>query len=199
MTGEDRSDFAKLLADVLGFYGQTTSTFALMVWWEACQPFTLEQVRKAMSSHAMDADQGRFAPKPADVLKILQGTHGDRSLVAWGKVLQAMSSVGAYESVVFDDGVIHTAVEDVGGWSEICRGQTDDLPHLQRRFCQAYQAALRSGRKHPPRLVGEYERLAARGSHEPPKPVLVGDPQKCREVMDDALDKVQLAVARLTH
>lgn len=198
MTSEDRAGFSRLITDVLGFYGQTVSDFAISVWWEACQPFSLEQVRKAMSAHATDPDVGRFAPKPADVVRALRGTHGDRSLVAWGKVHQAMSAVGAYESVVFDDPAIHTAVEDIGGWTAICRGEIDELPHLQRRFCQSYQSAVRGERPHPPRLVGDYERLSAGTAHEPPKPVLIGDTDKCMAVLRGGEDNQGLRVRRLS-
>lgn len=198
MTDADRGAFARLITDVLGFYGQTVSDFAISVWWEACQPFSLEQVRKAMSAHATDPDVGRFAPKPADVVRVLRGSHGDRSLVAWSKVHQAMSAVGAYESVVFDDPAIHTAVEDIGGWTAICRSEVDELPHLQRRFCQSYQSAVRGDRPHPPKLVGDYERLSMRSPHAPPKPVLIGDPEKCRQVLVGGSDGSGLQVQRLS-
>jgi hypothetical protein len=52
-------------------------------------------------------------PKPADIVRNLQGTASDRSLIAWGKLLEAMRRVGAYRSVAFDDGAIHAAVEDM--------------------------------------------------------------------------------------
>lgn len=208
MTDADRGAFGRFLTDVLGFYGQTVSPFAIDVWWSACQPFSMEQVRKAMSAHATDPDAGRFTPKPSDIVRMLRGTHGDRSLTAWNAVYQAMSAVGAYQSVVFDDPAIHTAIEDIGGWTAICRSEVDELPHLQRRFCQSYQSAVRGDRPFSPKLVGDFERLSMRGPHEPPKPVLIGDPQKCMEVMrsgsstrlqTQSLSDVVGEVERLTH
>ena len=97
------------------------SEFTLQVWCQACQPFTLEQISKAMTAHAVDPERGQFAPKVADVIRILQGTYTDRAQLAWGKALEAMSSVGAYSDVIFDDPAIHAVIEDLGGWPKVCR------------------------------------------------------------------------------
>ena len=71
MNPADRGEFARLLTDALAFYGKDVSRFALDVWWQACQPFTLDQVSRALTRHAMDAERGQFAPKPADLVRQL--------------------------------------------------------------------------------------------------------------------------------
>lgn len=136
-TTDDLSDF---LADALSYWRVDLSWFSLSVWQQACEPFTLEQVRKAFTAHATDPQRGMFAPKVADIVRALQGTHGDRSLIAWGKTLEAMSRVGAWRDVVFDDPVIHAVVQDLGGWVKLCRMPSQDIGYVQHRFCQAYQA-----------------------------------------------------------
>lgn len=158
MQNADREPFQALLTDVMAFYRQDVSKFALSVWWTACQPFELEQVRKALTAHAMDPEHGQFAPKPADIVRQLQGTHTDRALVAWGRLYEAMRTIGAYTSVAFDDAAIHAAVDDLGGWMALCRGTTDELPFLQKRFCDAYRMyAKRPGHGYPAVLLGEHD------------------------------------------
>lgn len=184
MQQTDLPGFQALLTDALAFYRQDVSEFALSVWWGACKPFTLEQVSKAFTAHATDAERGRFAPMPADVVKHLQGTQTDRSLIAWGKVLEAIQHVGAYQSVGFDDPAIHAAVEDLGGWTTICRGTMAELPHLQRRFCEAHRAyAGRGSFAFPPYLIGESEAANRTGGKPVQPPVLVGNAAKAAEVM----------------
>ena len=183
MTESDRAELGALLTQALGFYGQTMSPFALGVWWAACQPFGLDQVRKALTAHALDPDRGQFAPKPADLVRQLRGTVGDRGLVAWGKVLDAMQRVGAYQSVVFDDPAIHAAVSDMGGWPAVCRSKTDELPFTQKRFTDLHRAyALRPDAAFPPRLVGEHEMQNSINGFSSAPPMLVGDPQKALAV-----------------
>ena len=184
MQATDKTEFAALIADALAFYRQSASAFALSVWWQACQGFDLEQVRKALTAHAMDPERGKFAPMPSDMVRVLRGTQTDRSLLAWGKVLDAIHGVGAYQSVVFDDAAIHCAIEDMGGWPAICRSQTDELPHLQRRFCELHRAyAVRPDHPFPARLIGDFEAANRHAGKDVAPPVLVGDAARAQAVM----------------
>ncbi len=158
MQASEKADFVALLTEALGFYRQALSTFALSVWWAACKGYSLEQVRKAMTMHAMDAERGHFAPKPADIVKALQGTQTDRSLMAWGVVLGAISRCGMYGSPDFQDPATVAAIVDIGGWPAVCQTEIDELPHLQRRFCASHRAyTARPDMVEPTRLVGLHE------------------------------------------
>lgn len=185
MKQSDLKRFQILLSNVMDYYGKNTTDFVLDVFWNACEPFEFEQIQKAMQGHMKDAENGRFAPKIADLVRVLVGTTTDRAALAWGKVLEAMSGVGAYSDVVFDDPAIHAAIEDCGGWVKICRSQTEELSYLQHRFCQSYKAYTGRGEfEYQRRLIGdrspdrEYE---MRGIPLP-KPAIVGDIDKARIV-----------------
>jgi hypothetical protein len=185
MRNEDKQQFVKLIGDVLGFYKQDLSEFALNVWWNGCQPYSLEQVSKAVTAHATDPDRGQFAPKIADIVRQLQGTKTDRSLIAWGKVMSAMSGVGAYQDVVFDDAAIHAAIADIGGWPKLCRTDMDDLSFAQHRFSQAHKAYTeREVFDYPKSLMGDRSPDIEFEKHglALPKPALVGDKEKAKEV-----------------
>lgn len=184
MNASDKAAFAQLLTDAMAFYRQDVSTFAVSVWWQACERYEFEQVAKAITSHAMDPERGQFAPKPADIVRQLQGTATDRSLIAWGKVLDAMQRVGAYTSVVFDDGAIHAAIEDMGGWMKLCRSQTDELPFLQRRFCDAHKVySNRPDLAYPAKLLGEHELNNRMAGQKTAPPVLIGNPDKAKQTL----------------
>lgn len=185
MKPTDYPEFVRLLSDVMAYYRQDSSKFTVALFWGACQNFELEQVEKALNSHALDAEKGVFAPKVADIVRVLSGTVTDRAALAWGKVLEALSSVGAYSDVVFDDPAIHAAIEDCGGWVKICRSQNDELSYLQHRFCASHKAYTGRG-------VFEYQRRLI-GDRSPdrdfemrglplPKPAIVGDVEKARVV-----------------
>lgn len=187
MTPTDRERFASLLTDVLAFYGQKVSTFALSVWWEACQGLDLAIVQRALSRHAMDPERGMFPPKPADIVRQVQGTPTDRASRAWSRLIEAASRVGAYTDVAFDDPTIHAVVEDMGGWPTVCRTEAANLSYQQHRFTEAYRGYVNRGDldRYPPRLIGDRspdETYTSRGL-PPPKPVLIGDPEKARQVM----------------
>lgn len=185
MQANDRTTLLALVTDVLGYYRQPVSEFTMSVWWQACQPYTLEQVSKALTAHATDPERGQFAPKVADLVRILSGTHTDRAALAWGKAHEAMSAVGAYTDVVFDDPAIHAAVEDCGGWPKMCRTDVKELSYLQHRFCESHKAYVGRGKfDYPRRLAGdrspdsEYEKRGI----PLPKPALIGNADKARTV-----------------
>ena len=176
MQPEDRGPFAQVLQAALAFYGQEATEFALDVWWQACQGFSIEQVRKALTRHAMDPDRGHFPPKPADIVRVLQGTHQDRSLVAWGLVFDAMQRVGSYSSVDFGDAAVHCAVEDLGGWTSLCKTTMEQLGFVQKRFCDAHRAYSNRGEavRPVPYLVGYHEITNRSLGRKVDKPVLCG-------------------------
>jgi hypothetical protein len=185
MQAADRPAFGQLVTDVLAYYRQDASRFVLDLWWNACQGFDLEQIRTAMQRHCTDPERGQFAPKVADLSRILQGTATDRAALAWGKVHEAMSSVGAYTDVVFDDPAIHAVIEDLGGWPKVCRMDLKELSYLQHRFTESHRAYTGRGQfEFPRRLMGdrspdsEYEKHGLRL----PAPALVGDAARAKRV-----------------
>lgn len=185
MTPNEKIDFYGLISDALGYWRQDVSEFALAVWWNGCEKYSFEQVSKALSAHAADPDRGQFAPKLADIVRQLQGTKTDRSLIAWGKVMSAMSGVGAYQDVVFDDAAIHAAIADIGGWPKLCRTDMDDLSFAQHRFSQAHKAYTERGEfDYPKSLMGDRSPDIEFEKHglALPKPALVGDKEKAKEV-----------------
>lgn len=185
MKQSEYSEFTRLLTDVMAYYRQDASIFVIELFWNACQNFEFEQVSKALTAHAMDAERGVYAPKVADLVRVLAGTTTDRAALAWGKVLESISSVGAYSDVVFDDPAIHASIEDCGGWVKICRSQTDDLSYLQHRFCQSHKAyAGRGTFEYQRRLIGDRSpdhEFLMRGIPLP-KPAVVGDIATARKV-----------------
>lgn len=185
MNERDEEKLIELVSDALSYWKAPVSEFALKVWVEACKPYTLEQVSKAIQAHAVDPERGQFAPKVADIVRQLSGTVTDQAAIAWGKALDAAARVGAYQDVCFDDPIIHSVITDLGGWPAFCRSDTDELGYLQHRFTDGYRAYTAKQAPHPAKLTGdrspdsEYEKKGL----QLPKPVLVGDAQKAEQVL----------------
>ncbi|WP_371436606.1 DUF6475 domain-containing protein [Polaromonas sp.] len=186
MNNNERSEFARLLTAVNTLYRVDTSDFQLDVFWTALSAYDFGQVKRAFNTHVADPDNGRFAPKLADMTRILHGTHGDRAAMAWGKVLDAMRLVGAYQDVAFDDPAIHAAIEDAGGWPKLCRSKVDELGYVQTAFCKSHRAYTGRGTFPYPSLCHgdrspdwEYEKKGL----PLPTPVLIGDPARVAQVM----------------
>lgn len=197
MQREDFKRFSMALTAMSELYGKSISEGAQLLWWRCLERFDIEQVEKAFAEAVQNPEGGQFMPKPADLIKSMQGTQTDRSLIAWGKVLDAMQRVGAYSSVCFDDPAIHAAVEDMGGWPKMCRSTHDELPHVQRVFCQTYRAyAARGDFTYPARLVGVHEAGNALAGQQTQPPTLIGNPDRAKQI---ASGGSMLPKTQITH
>ncbi|WP_337055006.1 DUF6475 domain-containing protein [Pseudoxanthomonas sp. USHLN014] len=201
MNAADRPRFAELITEVLAFFDKPVTTFGLSVWWEACRPFSLQDVQRALSRHTTNPERGQFAPKPADLVRELQGTASDRASRAWSLVFDACSRVGAYTDVVFDDPIIHAVIEDLGGWPATCRTEADKLSYAQHRFITAYSGYVNRGDlgEFPRRLAGDRspDAVYAQIGLPPPPPVLVGDAEGARLVLANGSASSRHALTKL--
>lgn len=176
----EKPRFFGMLAEVMAYHRQDTSEFMLNVFWDACKELPFEQAVAAFNAHAKDPESGKFAPKVADIVRLLHGTKTDRAMVAWGKVYDAMSSVGAYTDVCFDEPAINAAVNDCGGWPKMCRTNTEELSYLQHQFTKSYTAyAGRTDFDYPKVLTGDggSAELYAKRGLQAPKPRMIGNQQ----------------------
>lgn len=66
-TEQDR--FIELVSDALGAYAKEPTAKQLESWWRVCKPLSLSEVERAIAAHIDDAEAGRNAPRPADVIR----------------------------------------------------------------------------------------------------------------------------------
>lgn len=200
MRPSDKAAFAELLTSVHAFYGKDASTFAISVWWEACKPFDLAAVRDAVNRHATNPDAGQFMPKPADMVKMLQGSTQDGAMVAWAKVDKAIRFVGTYATVVFDDPIIHAVVEDMGGWVLLGTKTDKEWPFIAKEFETRYRGYRMQGGagEYPPKLTGIAEAQNSNGGFKIPDPVLIGNKGMATIVLLGGSNEPRVGMHRVT-
>lgn len=183
----DRPLFAAMLTTVNAVLGagRELSPDVIDLYWRALAPFDLAAVRQALDRHVKNPDAGQFMPKPADIIRMLNGTTSDSAAMAWAKVEHAIRRVGGYEDVAFDDLVIHRCIEDMGGWMRLCSTEEKELPFRARDFQSLYRGfALRREIPHYPRvLIGRINAENARMGYPTAPPVLIGDKETAQKVL----------------
>ncbi|WBA13874.1 DUF6475 domain-containing protein [Salinivibrio proteolyticus] len=196
MTNNDRKQFATELTDVLAVYGREASKGVLRVYWEALKHYDLSAVTEALSRHTQNPDNGQFAPKPADLIKLMGGTSNDRALIAWAKVSRAIGAVGGHSSIVFDDALIHAVIHDMGGWPAICRYPESELKFVAREFENRYRTYLfHRPQNYPPKLVGIAEMGNVQAGFPIDPPLTVGKTDACRLVFKGGFEKCSAPTA----
>lgn len=186
MSPSDKAAFAEILTTVFDAYGKPVSKPGATLWWNLMSQYDIDAFRRACNAHMLDAERGRFMPLPADIVRLIEGSGGDRAAVAFEKARTAIRSVGPYRSVVFDDPLIHACVEQLGGWTRICDWSSDEVPFRAKEFTDHYRAlaARREVPKYTAILMGEHD-LANRLQHAESVrgPVFIGDHGLALQVM----------------
>jgi hypothetical protein len=200
MTPNDHSAFVALIADVHAFYRRDFSDFSAAVWWNALKPYEFDAVSDAVGRHSVNPDSGQYLPFPADIVKMLQGSTQDAALVAWAKVDRAVRSCGTYNSVVFDDPLIHRVIVDMGGWALVGGKGEKEWPFVGKEFENRYRGyRMRSeSPEYLPVLIGIAEAQNNRMGQKSQPPVLIGDSEKAKRVMLGGADTPILSFTRMT-
>lgn len=201
MTPNDSPKFLSLIANVYAFYRQDFSDFAGEVWLQAMRPFDLDAVSRALSQHCVNPDSGQFMPKPADIVKMLQGTTQDSALSAWAKVDRAIRTVGTYQSVVFEDPIVHRVILEMGGWIQFGTKTDDEWPFVRNEFVNRYRGYKMRNEtpEYPPVLVGIAEAQNARGGFKVAPPLLLGNPERAQLVLKGGSNAPMLQVTTAKH
>ncbi|VVE12550.1 bacteriophage protein [Pandoraea capi] len=200
MRPEDSAEFFSLISNVYAFYRQDYSDFVGQVWWGAMKVFDIAAVRDALGRHAANPDAGQFLPKPADVVKMLEGSTQDSALLAWHKVDKAVREVGTHVSVVFDDALIHRVIFEMGGWVLMGTKEDSEWPFVRNEFVNRYRGYRTRSQapEYPPALVGIVEASNSRNNFESAAPVLIGNATTARAVLSGGSVTPLVGYTRMT-
>lgn len=200
-------EFANQLnAKILSYLDAATSIFnarpmteeGKRIWIAILSRYQFEQIDYAFQKYMSESS---FMPKPADIVKIIDGNPTDKATLAWNKVLCAIRDIGEYQSICFDDPIIHVVLQEMGGWSKICRITDDKVPFVAQDFSKRYQTKAAVGVERlegVPRALSGYFAVTNKsgGIEAQEEVVLYGD-----EDMAELVFKMGAGdgVARLTH
>lgn len=174
-------NFLTLMTGICEMYGKNATETFLEVYWQSLSQFSFEEVSRALQAHVQNPDNGQFMPKPADVVKYIQGDTQGRALQAWSKVAEAIKNYGGSYSLVFDDPAIHAVIDDMGGWISLASCLEEEMPFRCNEFVKRYRSiVLKKIDSYPKKLVGRDEQHnQANGYIEwVQPPVFVGDAEK---------------------
>lgn len=146
-------------------------------WILSLDSYPFDDVRKAIIRYS---HEGKKMPIPSDIVKIINGSEEDRSLSALMKVEHAMRTHSGYDTVIFDDPIIHAVIIELGGWIRLGRLTENELIWWKKDFEERYRHHLRMGiqQEVPSKLLGIFDQANIPLGLAPQKPAIVGDRQK---------------------
>lgn len=165
---------------------ETLSEIGLVAYETSLIPrYSIDQIERALVQMMLDRRYGKYLPKPIEIAEFIDGSNSEGIDEAWAKVKDAVSGVGKYRSVVFDDARIHVAITRMGGWITLC-SKLDDYNEkvLRETFTDIF--ANSAGQPWPSHLIGETEAAAKRSGLKLPIPIVYGDQEKAVSVYTGA-------------
>jgi len=154
MQPSDKAKFSQIVMATFELYGKQPSKLAVDMFWRVLERFSIDQVENGFAAHLNDPEYGKFQPKPADIIRHIEGCRDDRMAaagLAYAKAMGAIGSCGSYRSPVFDDPAIHYAIRNFGGWVKFCQAEQHDFD--RKKFVEEY-AVYKPGLPYPPCLDG---------------------------------------------
>lgn len=189
MQANDMPDFLNLMTGLGALYGKPMNEPLIEIYWRALSRFDFAAVKEALQAHIDNPDAGQYMPKPADVVRYLEGSSQTQALQSWSRVVKAIGQIGCYRSLIFDDPVIHAVIEDMGGWVNLCKVTEDELPFRAQEFAKRYAGfVLHPPATYPKQLAGIFEQQNSMQGHKVEPPVLIGDQQKALLVYQGGSD-----------
>ncbi len=165
-----------MLAEV---YTRSLTEGQLSLYFDVLSKYQLEEVYRAIHAHVSDPERGQFFPKPADLIRFIEGDPQTNALLAWTEAERAIVEVGAYDSVEFADRVTNQVIADMGGWPTFGGWSDHEWPFKRKEFCDRYRAIKQVGRVSVGYLPGLHE-ATNRGVHPEsvPERVLIGGDER---------------------
>lgn len=92
-------------------------------------------------------------PKPAEILDAVKPDTDSLAVLVWSDIERAMIKGGVYASITFEDKVVNSIVDSLGGWIHLCKMDIDELKWAKKEVRKLYETHSKRI-EHPKHLVG---------------------------------------------
>lgn len=148
--------FTRSMAMLFEMYDRKPSVAIMEGYWLVLQDMSDQDFTASIKS-ILSSRVYASLPKPAEILEYSRPDLESIATIAWNDVERAISKAGAYESVTFEDKVVNSVIDSLGGWVFLCSQDVSEIKWIKKEFNKIY--AIQSKREnHPTHLIGIAER-----------------------------------------
>jgi len=175
MDSSNKKEFAQTISAVGEMYDKKISTSLMRMYFESLIDYSIDNIKKGLSNHSLDPKHGTFFPKPADIVRNIDGgrqTQEDRAMIAWMEIEAAVSRVGAYGVLDIEDKKALLAVKNMGSWKQLCHTDRDKMSFKRQEFVKNYNALSNTPVENLPKNllgIGEFNNQKALTNDQPEK------------------------------
>lgn len=153
MNKNDMVEFAKIMATAGVVFDKEISKELCATYFDVFTDYDLDSIKKAFTQYIKT---NKFFPKPAEIIELINPSINikDRAEAAWLQLLEGIRKHGYYDSVEFEDKVIHSCIRAMGGWSKVSDREQDTWMH--KDFINFYES-FEGKPYHEDRIIGAIE------------------------------------------
>ncbi len=146
MQDPDKVNFEKMIRATATMYPTTIkpediNTMMLKLFFASLREYSFEQVSYGFEKHLSDPVDGKFFPKPANIIKHLKANEPSaeqKAELAWAQVMRVMRTDGSYGSLKLDDKQALAAVKGFTSWKDLCMMPEKDMTWAKKEFISMY-------------------------------------------------------------
>lgn len=142
MDNSDKKEFARQMMIISEIYDKPVSTEKLQIYFSTLSKYTIKQVVIGIEKHMQDVESGQYFPKPANIIKHIEGEKSninDMAEIAWLEVENAIRMIGAHGRLKLRDKIAIAAVKSIGSWSDLCMTNIDKMQWKKKEFIDSYE------------------------------------------------------------
>lgn len=179
----DIDRFNILILSIAELYGKEPTEMTLSLYYNALEDLEYEDIHRVANILARTS---KFFPKPVEFREHIVPDLDTEVSLALDKVEKAFYGAGVYQTVIFDDPVIHKVIESLGGWVDYCELPEKEVKWWKKDFEKLYKQyapRIATGELTAPKqLLGQH---AVNNVDKPEwvdRPALIGDQKKIKEL-----------------
>lgn len=145
MIESDKREFQEIILATAELYSMTkkveVTPVMLKLFYSALREFTIEQVSYGFQQHLSDPIDGKFFPKPANIIKHLQVKEispEEKAELAWAQIQDCIRKNGTYGNLDIDDKQAIAAVKAFTTWKDLCALPVDRQTWAKKEFMSMY-------------------------------------------------------------
>jgi len=146
MDDSDKREFQEIVLATAELYSTVkkieVTPIMLKLFFSSLKDFDIKQVSYGFEQHLSDPVDGKFFPKPANIIKHLQTgdiSTEDKAMLAWSQVIREIRRIGSYGTLKLDDKQALAAVKALGSWSQLCNSTEQEMTWKKKEFLSVYE------------------------------------------------------------
>ena len=145
MLDSDKANFETLLRGIADVLSSTKTIVVnmpmLQVYFMSLGDYSYQQVEWAIGEHLKDPVDGKFFPKPANIIKHLTANDlapEEQAEIAWAEIMQCLRRNGAYGGLKIENKQAIAAFKAFTTWKEFCAMDASKLVWAKKEFISMY-------------------------------------------------------------